>query len=521
MSRGDLLPPIPREAGGLRPHLEAVRRRTVPRTEVAAVLETQNRALGADPAALAGIAALRQPDSVAIVTGQQMGLFGGPLYTWYKALTAVVMARRWGETLGVPCVPCFWLVSEDDDFGEVDHAVFLPRRGSPIRVQYQPEGGFAGTLPTTCRLTAAIGSVLDAAAEALAGEEAAAEVAALLNACYVPGGTLARAFSRLMTHLLSPLGLVLVDPADPALKRLAAPVFARELTTAPAASRAILTHTQVLAAAGYAPQARALDDGVNLFLLEEGRRLPLVARGSEIAVRGTDRTVPRSRLEALLGEAPERFTPNVFLRPLVQDSLLPTLAEVTGPAEMAYLAQLLPAYGLFDLPVTPLLPRASVTLIPRWAARLLARHELAPFDLHEERGTLVSRALRRHLPPGAEDRLAALRAEITGAFEGLRGIAADVDPTLTPVVGSAEGSVRKQLETVERRLLQAVKRRHQEVEEQITRLQDGLLPGGALQERVLSLPSFLAQHGLDLLTRLAAALPGPGFSHHLCWLGEE
>ncbi|MGH7360819.1 MAG: hypothetical protein ACREJI_04310, partial [Candidatus Methylomirabilales bacterium] len=123
--------------------------------------------------------------------------------------------------------------------------------------------------------------------------------------------------------------------------------------------------------------------------------------------------------------------------------------------------------------------------------------------------------------PGTEDRLAALRAEIADAFGRLRGVAEAVDPTLTPMVGSAEGTVRKQLETVERKLLQAVKRRHQEVEEQVARLQDGLVPGGVLQERALSLPSFLAQQGLDLLPHLAAALPGPGFTHHLCWLEED
>lgn len=516
--RGDLLPPLPREPAALRPHLEALLRRPLPRAEVAAVLEAQNRTFGADAAALTGIAALREPGSVAVLTGQQVGLFGGPLYTWYKALTAVVVARHWGEALKVPCVPCFWLASEDDDFTEVDHALLLTRRSGPVRVQYQPEGGFANTLPATCRLTAAIAPVLAAAAEALAGEPAAAEVAALLATCYASGVTLAGAFARLLARLLSPLGLVLVDPADPALKRLAAPALARELETAPTASRAILAHSEALAAAGYTPQARAFEDGVNLFLLEEERRLPLVARGAEMTVRGTDRTFPRRRLEALLGEAPERFSPNVFLRPLVQDSLLPTIAEVAGPAETAYLAQLRPAYALFDLPVTPLLPRASLTLIPRWAARLLSRHGLNPLDLQDERGALVTRALRRRLPPGAEDRLATLRAEIADAFGRLRGVAEEVDPTLTPVVGSAEGYVRKQLETVERKLLQAVKRRHQEVEEQIARLQEGLLPGGVLQERALSLPPFLAQQGMDFLPRLAAALPGPGFTHHLCWL---
>jgi len=165
--RGDLLPPLPREPAALRPHLEALLRRPLPRAEVAAVLEAQNRTFGADAAALTGIAALREPGSVAVLTGQQVGLFGGPLYTWYKALTAVVVARHWGEALKVPCVPCFWLASEDDDFTEVDHALLLTRRSGPVRVQYQPEGGFANTLPATCRLTAAIVPVLAAAAVTL------------------------------------------------------------------------------------------------------------------------------------------------------------------------------------------------------------------------------------------------------------------------------------------------------------------------------------------------------------------
>ncbi|RPI05965.1 MAG: bacillithiol biosynthesis cysteine-adding enzyme BshC, partial [Zetaproteobacteria bacterium] len=353
------------------------------RAELHAVLQAQHGAWESPPIVHRRIDDLCAPGGLAVCTGQQTGLFGGPLFTLYKALTAVALASRLEGAVRRPVVPVFWMASEDHDVAEADHVYLADRGGNPIQVRHAAWASPDGFMPANLRLGPAIDDTLKRLRDALPATEFADALHEALTRAYAPDRSLSEAFARWMTHLLGDTGLVLVDAADPGLKRLAAGVFRRELEEAPRTSAAILDVSRSLRSAGYPAQIEARPDGVNCFLLQDGRRA-LARDSAGFALRDTGEIVPAATLHRIARETPERFSPNVALRPVVQDTLFPTLAYVAGPGELAYFAQLRPVYDLFGVPMPAVVPRATLSLVDPRSARLLERFRLGLRELTAE-----------------------------------------------------------------------------------------------------------------------------------------
>ncbi len=486
--------------------LKSLGSRAYPRDELAAILADQNQGWGAGQALLENIARLRDPRAVAVVTGQQVGLFGGPLYTLYKALTAVTVAHQVERAWQVPCLPLFWMASEDGDFAEINHLYMPSPQDRVTRIGYSPDEGFGADLPATHILTAKIAEVF-ASFEQLAGPGSVPEVLiTLLKECYRSGETLVSAFGRLLSSLVGKKGLVLVDPADPRLKALSRPLFLKEVNTAPASARLVQTAWEKLRGLGYSPQVRLRGEGPNLFYLhEEGRRPVKKGNAAEI----------QRRVE----ETPERFSPNVVLRPLMESYLFPAVVHVGGPHEIAYYAQLRDVFDHFDIAMPFLLPRATITLVEGRIERLLRKHDL-PIPLpHEDPERVVSQILRRALPRTFVAKQHRILQTILKNFGHLKELVSVLDPTVTPRVGRAEGLVKKQMEEVERLLLRSFKRRNQEVRTQVLRVFSHIMPRGELQERVYGFVPYLGRHDLSLIDLIAATIDGPGWEHRLLYLG--
>lgn len=490
------------------------------RRELRDVLLAQNRSWNAPVAVLRRIEELAAPRAVAVLTGQQTGLFGGPLFTVYKALTAVELAWRLGAELGRPAVPVFWMASEDHDVAEADHIRLLDRAGTVNTLRHAAWGSPAGFIPANLRLGPAILETLDRVLDLLPSTEFAPALRAALARAFTPKRTLAEAFAHWMVHLLGESGLVLADGADPALKRLASRIIRQEVDEAPRSSRIILAASEPLRALGYPVQIEARSDGVNCFLLREGRR-SLARDGEGFRLRDSGQTIPASDLRRLAQEEPEHFSPNVALRPLVQDTIFPTVAYVAGPGEVAYFAQLRPVYQAFDVPMPLIVPRASLTLVEPRAAQLLERFRLRLPDLTPDPEQLASRVLRTHLPSDFEATLAKAREGVGEIFRGVAEAIAAVDPTLKATVGQTSGHVQGHLDQLERKAVQALKRREAETRQQLQRLREGLMPGGKPQERVFPLLPFLARYGPRVLETIRTAIDGPGWEHQLVVLGAD
>ncbi len=484
------------------------------RGDVCAALSAQQAAWEAPPAVRQRIADLGHPRSMAVCTGQQTGLFGGPLFTLYKALTTIALAARLQEALRRPVVPLFWMASEDHDVAEADHVHLMDRAGNLTQLQHVVWESPSGYMPANLRLGPAIRETLERLRSLLPATEFSEALHDTLRHAYTADRTLSDAFARWMTHLLGETGLVLVDAADPALKRLAGSVFQREIDEAPRTSAAILEVSHALRAAGYPAQIEARADGVNCFLLQNGRR-SLVRGETGFRLRDTGDDLAAGTVRRLAQESPERFSPNVALRPIVQDTLFPTLAYVAGPGELAYFAQLRPVYDIFGVPMPVIVPRATLSLLEPRVAQLLDRFHVRLQDLTTEPEQLASRILRTQLPPDLGATLATARAGVDEIFRRVGDAVAAVDPTLRATAGQTSGHIKGHLEQLERKAVQALKRREADTGQQLQRLRDALVPGGKLQERVYPILPYLAKYGPTLLRELRDRTDGPGWTHLL------
>ncbi len=510
----------PWTADGWRDAISRVQAHQRDREEIARVLEAQAARRGAPPAALDAIATLRDPRAVAIVTGQQAGLFGGPLYTLLKAITALQLAERARTAYGVPAVAVFWVDSEDHDWEEVRSCPVLDGDlALRTAVLGAPEG--AGELPVA-RITLD-GDVDRAIADlesALQPTEFTTDVIAALRDCYRPGIRMADAFARWMDRLLGARGLIVYESADPAAKPLVAPLFAQELEQAGRTASLALAAGEAMRARGHDPQVVPQPDAIALFRLDGGRT-PIRARGDVFLIGDDDAGQPGVARGALVEEArqhPERFSPNVLLRPLAQDTLFPTVAYVSGPSELAYLGQLKDVYRHFAVPMPLMYPRASVTLLDSASTRFLARYDFPLVNLRPQDEAALNHLLESQLPASVEQSLAAADAAVRERMATVIDAVAQIDPTLGGAARTTLGRMEHDLRTLHNKIIHAAKKRDETLRRQFSRAQALAFPGGHPQERTLGIPFFLNRYGWALIARLEAELPLETGKHYILTL---
>jgi bacillithiol biosynthesis cysteine-adding enzyme BshC len=314
---------------------------------------------------------------------------------------------------------------------------------------------------------------------------------------------MASAFASFVSALLP--DVVVLDPSDPTLKRLAIPVLRREIEEASPTSRLAVEAGEGLLAAGFHQQVPVRPGFLNLFLDADGERRALRIEGDALEIRGLSRSLPRAEALSLLETRPELWSPGVLLRPLVQDSLLPTAAYVGGPAEIAYNAQITPSYAHFGLPRPVLVPRPSFTLVEATHARALEAEALTIADLSDNLEAVLARWARESSPE-VEAAFASARDAVTAALGRVEEAVGSVDPTLRGAAESACGRALHQLEGLHEKALRALKRRDQTRTERLRRTRDALFPGGALQERGLAFVSVLGRRGTALLDELETSI---------------
>ncbi len=485
-------------------HYDSDRRR-----RVAGILERQNREWDASPATLESIARLRAGASV-MVTGQQVALFGGPLFALYKALTAIKLAAEASKS-GAACIPVFWLATEDHDLAEVNHVTLLGGEGKLHRLAASSHD--AADAPVgRVRLGAEIESVVEAAAQLLG----ATDVTQFVRQSYRPGETLGSAFGRLFSLLFRDSGIVLLDASDPELHRLAEPVYRGAALAARDLTRDLLRRSQALEAAGYHAQVKVTASSTLLFQIQNGGRAPVHAANGGFQV-GKEKLASEA-LVARINAQPELFSANVLLRPVVQDYLLPTLAYVGGPSEAAYFAQAAVVYEELLGRVTAVVPRLSATLVEPRVKRLLDGYRLTLPDTFHGVEPLRERLARHSLPPDLELRFDSASAALKQSLDSVTGGLAEFDPTLAQAADRARAKMNYQLERLRGRAARAQLRRSQLLGLHAEEIAASLYPNKGLQERTIGGVSFLARYGTSLLLRLydAAALDCPG--HQIIYL---
>ncbi|MGB8594322.1 MAG: bacillithiol biosynthesis cysteine-adding enzyme BshC [Candidatus Sulfotelmatobacter sp.] len=486
----------------------------VRRESVSTILERQNASWDASPQTFANLSRLRR-GAAAIVTGQQVGLFGGPMFAIYKALAAVKLAEE-ATAAGVDAVPVFWLATYDHDLAEVNH-ISIPGPDGLLRTLTTSSHSVAGAPVSEVRLGEEILPVVEEAASLL-GESEASQ---FLRESYRPGETLGSAFARFYARLFAVWGVILLDASDPELHRVAVPLYRAAVEQASEIDDALLARGRALDAAHYHQQVKVTSSSVLLFTLQDGARTSIHRRANggvpEFVIaseRTTEKLSPAELLDRIAG-VPEEFSPNVLLRPVVQDYLLPTLAYTGGAAEAAYFAQAGAVYEKILRRVTPLVPRFSATLVEPKVQRWLRQYGIAVLDAFHGpdalRQTLASRALPADLQ-AAFDRA---NKSVEDSFSSLQDALSKLDPTLVDASQTGASKVRYQLDRLRERAMAAELRRSEVVSRHADAISQALYPNGALQERGIAGVYYVARHGTELLKSIYDSMRTDCLDHQI------
>ena len=475
----------------------------VRRGKVSEILERQNRAWGASSKTLANIERFKR-GALAAVTGQQVGLFGGPLFSIFKALTAVKLAEE-ATAAGVDCVPVFWLATEDHDLAEVNHVALLSEQGLPERLTVESrafEGHAVDDAPVgTVKFGPEIEPVVERAA-ALLGDS---EVATWLREAYRPGESLGSAFALLFARLFAEWGVILLDPAEKDFHELAKPLFRAAIERVSELDEALLARGKALEAAVYHQQVKVTSATTLLFEVKNGARTVVRRRnngvnGGEFAV-GEER-ISSEELVERIEEAPEAFSPNALFRPVVQDYLLPTLVYTGGAAEVAYFAQAAVVYEKLLGRVTPILPRFSATLLDAKAERILTRYQLGLPEVFHGPEKVREVIAARSLPPDLQTRFSEAYASVEQSMTALRESIGKLDSTLIDTAESTRTSMSHQIDRLRARVARAEQQRNEVITRHADALSHALFPNKVLQEREVAGMSFVARYGPELLANL-------------------
>ena len=481
-----------------------------------------NSALRASEAAFANIERLRRDDVVAVVTGQQAGLFGGPLYTIYKALSAVKLADELSAA-GMPAVPVFWMATEDHDLDEISKTFFSLSSGKP----------YAAVLPTAPHVTDSsvgqinigdnIGTVIDGVFDVLSNTGFSADIRSHLGSAWKAGDSLGYAFGKTIANLLPEYGLIVLDPLDPDLKRLASPIYRAAVSRSDDMISAIMARNRELENAGYHSQVKIDEDHFPLFWHDDsGARTSLKKeRDGSLRTKSKTRRFTRDELVRVADVDPQRLSPGVMLRPVVQDYLLPTGLYFGGAAEIAYFAQNSVVYEALGRPVTPIAHRQSFTVIEKKNSRTLEKLSLNFADFLAKPESVIMNWAESNLDPTLHGIFDAMEAGINVEMDRIVSALERIDPTLVRNASQRRLKMLYHVSAIRKKTLRALARKTDHAEDRIAQLFDSLMPNGGLQERSINVFSFINTYGPDFLRSVYDAIDLNDKRHRILEISNE
>ncbi len=491
---------------------------TYDRQSLVEILHAQNQVYGASDKTHADIDKLSDERTLCVFSGQQAGFFGGPLLTLVKALAVVKAAGLYSRELERPVVPIFWIAGDDHDFEEANHTWLLNREGAPCRNAYNTAPDLA--VPTSeikfCdrdELTRAKKQLIDCLGET----DFTDRLMQLVDHAYTPSDTFVTAFGRFMAGLTAEYGLILFSPGDSGAKRLAVPLFQAIIEKQTSIHDLLTVRNREIEQAGYHIQVEKSDNSTHLFYNIEGRK-PVVRDGHDFTVG--DSRYTKDELLIRIKEHPERFSPDVMTRPVMQSYLFPVVSQKGGPAEIAYLAQLNPLFDLFDLVAPFNKARATLTLTETRFEKMLQEFDIEFEELTGDIEQIINRILARTFPEDLEGDFNELRQALEQRFSQFREEALEFDPQLARVAEQTQGKIDYTLKGFEQKVWAAHKRKSQQTRDKVYRLYHALYTNRGLQERALNITYFISRYGFDIIPYMYDRLDSEETDHQLISLSE-
>lgn len=482
------------------------------------VLLLQNKAFGASEPAIDNINLLRRSGTVAVLTGQQAGLFSGPLYTIYKALSAVRMAACLRQR-GHDAVPVFWAATEDHDFDEVSRASIAGSDGRIIETRYIP-AGYTENLPVgKVIVDRGISAAIDGLFLNLPRTEFTENARQWVQAAYTPGLSFGTAFASLIARIFAPFGLIVVDPLDAGLKRLAAPIYSQAVSASQSIVHAVRKRGSEITAAGYRTQVEVGDSYFPLFWhTDDGRRTALKVVEGRLYNASTKVSFSLTDLESAAAGEPERFSPGVMLRPVVQDYLFPTVCYFGGAAEIAYFAQNSEVYRVLNRPVTPILHRQSFTIVEARLGRALGRLGLVFTDLFRDFASLRAQVVSSVIDPESASLFTETERNVNRELDRLGDSLSTFDQPLAAAFAKRRKKIIYHLDATRRSFERERISKDSTAGRRLRSATANLLPNGSLQERSLNFFQYLDRYGEFFVEWLYRAVDLDDKEHRIIYL---
>jgi bacillithiol biosynthesis cysteine-adding enzyme BshC len=496
--------------------LKKVAERPVDRSSLVQILGNQNRDFHCGVRTLANIDALLNDNTVAIVTGQQVGLFTGPLYTILKTLTTLKLVESLSQRYpDYNFVPVFWLEGEDHDVEEVNSIRILSASNDIKDFRYEPKRtsdeqnlGAVGKI----EFDESIESIFGGLDESLVQTEFKSKVLELFRTAYQKGMTFNRAFVHLMNVLLENSGLVFLDPNDKDVKKLLAPLFQRELAETPKFCQLVIDQSADIEKQYH---AQIKPKSLNLFFFHHGGRYLLEPRPDGYSLKGTRQHLTKEFVTEAVNTTPELFSSNVVLRPLCQDLLLPTLAYVAGPAEVAYFGQLKTLYDAVGIPMPIIYPRASATILEEKADKVLERFSISLMDIFGDVEIVKERVAAEVSDLNLDEVFGGTFLSVQETFEAIAPVLQRIDPTLNGALENVSRKTIMNIEGLKERTVAAQKRQNEVSLRQIDKVSNLIYPQANFQERELNVVYFLNKYGLEFLRWLYGEVKIDLFKHQV------
>ncbi len=482
------------------------------------LLET-NKNCGAGDKTLKNIELLREPDCVAVVSGQQAGLFTGPLYTIYKALSAVKLTECL-RGRGIKAVPVFWIATEDHDFAEVSKATVLGQKGNLVELKNEPKRCYENLPVGYVALDESIKTTIEELFQALPHTEFTDELRGVIENSWKIGADFGDAFGTLLTKILGEYGLIMLCPLNEQLKKLAAPIYVEAIKKSKEIVQALQTRSRELEKDKYHAQVFVADDYFPLFWQAKNKTRHALkqTKNETYKVKDIEREFTLDALAELAGQNPERFSPSVVLRSVVQDYLLPTVTYYGGAAEIAYFAQSAEVYKILNRPQTPILHRASFTLVEPKHAKTFDKYDLELKDLFAGTENIMPQIVEKYLNKEMANVFAEVEEKINIQLNRLDRNLLVLEPTLAENLANRRRKILYHISNLRRKFQHAQIQKDRVVQRQIETLFASLVPHKSLQERTLNIIPFLNLYGLNLIDWVYDAIDLDDKEHRILFL---
>ena len=491
-----------------------------PRQALAEILTEQSRSFGPSQKTLANIEALKGKDCCVVFTGQQIGLFGGPLYTIYKSLTAIKLAERLSNQLNIKVIPIFWMATDDHDFAEINHIYFVDRQNKLVKLEYQSEKEWNGYPASQIILDEKIIQTLEIFESSGREGKFNREILKRLKEFYVPGQPYYLAFARWMSFLLGKYGLVLLNPADTRFKTLLSSIFTSELEKNGELQNLVEKTNSRLEKLNYHRQVHKLGNVTNLFY-HSPQRVHISRENGKFRWEGASNSVDSSKLVQMVEDSPQNFSANVLLRPVLESFLFPNLAHIAGPSEIAYFAQIKALHEELKVVMPVIYPRQSLTLVEPEVKKILTKYGVAVSEIMQDVEQAYNRVIEKKVPRPAEELLNQIQAELRQKVEGMGKEILKIQPGLKPNLEFTIGKIDYEFNKFKEKFFQAYKKQFKEIKEDLYAAKDRLYPQNTFQERILNLTHFLNRYGFDFVDYLYQNLDLDSVDHRVLELNER